>query len=190
MKLFNKTNIPDDLLKAVIYRAAKAVGSVRTSEVVVKVTTAQYGSHGCVEHHKTCRWGYYLWFLEGCRSNKPGKNKLVYSDGGFVFLKISANDFRRDPLAWAEGVYALAAHEWQHIKDSQKGVSFDTHRKHWKNRSHEKRAMVAANRAVRTTDRDSRISDAILDLALFMEEAWKPKKEEWDRQIAECRRRG
>ena len=185
MKLYNKTKISDKVLERLLYRSAKAVGSVRTQKVVVKVTASKT-SYG----HVSMGTGgfYYEWALRG-QSWETGSEKAICSDGGFMFLKIAISDYHQDPLDFADRVYRLAAHEWRHIRDYQKHVRFDTHRKRWANRSHEKRAMNSARKATREIDKRGDIQDAILNVALEAEAIWKDKKDAWDKRWAEAKKR-
>ena len=188
MKLYNNTRLDTEILRKVLYRAAKAVGSVRTKEVVIKVTTSSRYLSGRVEGW----WGgYYEWFLSGesapCttyssdlhhshrRSQRDDtKGRLVFSDGGFMFLRIPVMgkynwpDYT-DPLYLAEEIYRIAAHEWRHIRDKQKKKQFGQYNRRWANRPHERRAVNSANRALRLKDQRKDIQEAILDLALCVE---------------------
>ena len=187
MKVFNHTKIPDELLKPILYRSAKAVGSIRTQKVVIKITTSQYSYSG---HVKPCRiMAYRLWYLEGRYSDKPSKQIMLRSDGGYMFLRIPVNRFTQDPIAFAENVFNLASHEWQHIKDLQKNNRFGEYNRNWRNRPHERRAITAAKRADRVKDKNEFIQDSILNLALFMEDVWKEKKAEWDKKVEEAKER-
>lgn len=185
MKLYNKTKIPDKVLERLLYRSAKAVGSVRTQKTVVKVTTSQYGCSGVVKGTGFGMWKYYERYLKGSGSS----TKLIWSDGGYMFLRVPSSNFRQDPLMFSEEVYKLAAHEWRHIRDHQKHVKMDTHKKRWANRSHEKRAMNSAKKAVREIDRREDIQDAILNFAIEVEMLWKDKKKAWDKRLAKAKAR-
>ena len=177
MILYNHTKIPDDILTKVLYLAAKAVGSIRTQKVVIKVTTSsQYCSGRC---HKLGLM-YYHGFLRGSwdydysnsEYNKKSDRKLIPTDGGYMFLQIPVTtkwSRYSDPLDLAERIFALAAHEWQHIKDYQKKVKFGNYERNWKNRPHERRAITAAKRADRVKDKRTDIQDAILNLGFAIE---------------------
>lgn len=92
------------------------------------------------------------------------------TDGGCLFLKIPVNRFWfKDVLVFAEKIFALVAHEWKHIADLQKEKEFGSYRRRWKNRPHERRAIVAENKAMRAKDKRMDIQDAIIDLAINIE---------------------
>ena len=172
MKLYNNTRLDDKILYKVLYKAAKAVGSVRTQKVVIKVTTAQNGNSGCVKCGKG-HYGFYEWHLKGERRTAKGRKsqKLIYSDGGFMFLKICVGRLSgRDPLMTAENIYSLAAHEWRHIRDFQKKEHFGQYERNWANRPHERRAINSAKRADRIKMERPDIQDAIIDLGINIEE--------------------
>ncbi len=178
MKLYNHTKINDKILEKVLYLSAKAVGAVRTGKVVVKVTTSTYGCSGEV---RNSRYGfmYYHGYLNSSRkwNKKTGEyinkkdRKLISTDGGYMFLKITAK--HREPLILAERIFDLASHEWQHIKDLQKHGKFGSYNRNWKNRPHERRAITASKRAERVKDKRLDIQDAILNLAIYIEELQK-----------------
>ena len=73
MKLYNHTKIEDRILLEILRQAAKAVGGIRTKNVIIKVTTASRYTTGLVESH---RYGFfYEGWLEGSggyRVSSPG----------------------------------------------------------------------------------------------------------------------
>lgn len=170
MKLYNNTKIDDKLLYKVLYMAGKAVGSIRTQKVVIKVTSSVYGSSG----HVNNSYGFYReWYLKSKPSQYLKYDKAIRSDGGFMFLKIPVRHW--EPLRLAEEVYRLASHEWRHIKDVQKKARFGDYNRNWKNRPHERRAMNSEKRAIRIKDKREDIQDAIIALGINIESIKKKK---------------
>ena len=169
MKLYNQTKIDDEVLSAILYRAAKAVGSVRTQNTVIKVTTSVWRMHGRV--HRPF-YMYYEKFLKGQPYSGDAGGSLVRSDGGYMFLSIpnpSGDQRNWEALDFAEAIYELAAHEWRHVRDFQKGERYGDYNRNWKNRPHERRAISSTKRAVAMVDKDERIQDAIIALGLDIE---------------------
>jgi len=168
MIIFNHTRIATTALKTVLYKAAKAVGSVRTGGVVVKIAQSLH-SHGRAERSNPF---YFRWALAG----KEHKGHLltsidrepVLSDGGYIFIWLS--NFC-EPLRAAEDFYSTAAHEWRHIRDFQKGAKFGQYNRNWKNRPHERRAINSSKRAERTKNSRMDIQDAIITLGIAIEES-------------------
>lgn len=182
MKLYNHTKVPDQILKDVLYHAAKLVGSVRTSNVVVLVKMGKGG--GCVKDSIP-----YKGYLTNKKYPSEGYKKLVKTDGGWMKIFLLRHKYRNrtydpqanthvtaDELGIAENFFSTAAHEWQHIKDFQKGKSFGQYNRNWKNRPHEKRAIVAASRAVRNIPKRKGCEDSILDLATTLEDLERNKQ--------------
>lgn len=185
MKLFNHTKIDNKILERVLYRAAKAVGSIRTGGVVILVKTSSRHLSGRVKRtygflyrgwlegwgRNSKYWGYdsdleiFTWFGKAAQA--------VYTDGGYMILKIpvynAASSSYCDPLDFAKFIYEYAAHEWRHVRDMQKKEHFGKYNRNWKNRPHERRACNSAKKAVKEVDRRSDIQDAIIDLAVEIE---------------------
>ena len=181
MKLFNLTKLDDKILKQLLYAAAKKTGmGVRTSKVVVKVSKGN-SAHGSVR--PTRGWGYYVGWLKGKPRKKWTLNdhQVLYSDGGtmllWIFLPSSSYLIgKMDTITIAEKIYSLAAHEWKHVADLQKKKHFGQYNRNWGNRPHERRAIAAAQRADRKKNERPDIQDAIINLAINIEEALNGKK--------------
>jgi len=173
MRLFNHTKIENKALLAVLHRAAKAVGFVRTGKVVIRATPS-IDDHikGAVIDAPS---GFYGGFL---RPKKAEYNhnqhdlredmEPIVSDGGFMFLAIPVNG-DRDPLDLAEEIYRVAAHEWRHIRDKQMGRRFGNYRRRWEDRPHEKRAMRSEQKALKLKERKPEIQEAIIKLGIAIE---------------------
>jgi len=185
MKLFNHTKIPDQLLENLLYESAKAVGSIRTAKVAIKVTE---NLGNCFAH----RGFVYASYMKGER-RKNGKwrsRRLIDSDGGWLELNLGAWMNKRewiewikneqgeyflsktslDPMEASENVYKLMAHEWRHIRDFQKGEKFGNYNKRHNDRPHERRANNSMEKAVRMIDKRQGCADAILALAIHLEQ--------------------
>lgn len=169
MELYNHTRIPNKILEPVLYHAAKNVGSVRTGNVVVVAIEKRE-----VSHARQAAF-VYEWFASQWRKPKNkdrAYGRSIRTDGGYVTLHMDPLRFDHphyDPLAFAESLYSTMAHEWQHIKDFQKGKRFGDYNRNWANRPHERRAVTAQNRAVRNIEKRDGCADAILDLGIFIE---------------------
>lgn len=174
MKLFNHTKIDNQVLEKVLYLSAKAVGSIRTQKVVIKITAGQRRLHGRVS-----RSNYYRWFLVSKRrhldkSYTKRDKQVIYSDGGTMLLTIPL--YYGDSLRTAESIYSLMAHEWRHVKDNQKGIRFGDYNRNWKNRPHERRAMNAEKKAIRVKDKRDDIQEAVINLGIEIERIENSKK--------------
>lgn len=179
MKLYNRTRLDNKALERVIYLAGKATRiGVRTSNVVVRVTTSKRSCSGRVQRSRG--WKYYEGWLKNGKTEGYWSSaldfvptdKFVLTDGGYMFLRIPAksNWAGDDPLAAAERFFSLAAHEWKHIADSQKGKRFGEYNKKWANRPHERRAITVGKRAEKIKDERADVQEAILALAINIEE--------------------
>ena len=166
MKLYNRTKLSDDVLTKVLMSAAKTIGNLRTRNVVVKVTTASRSVSGCAEDSKYGK--YYEWALDGGREDGL-PSKLIDTDGGYLFLRIPYKNVRRDLIELAKYVFEIAAHEWKHIADFQNNRKFGQYNKNWKNRPHEKRAILAQHRAVEKLHQSQSIQNIVIDLAIEIE---------------------
>jgi hypothetical protein len=176
MILENKTSIPDRILKDVVYHAAKAVGSVRTGRLVVRIAWASSG-HG-VAYPKTTyyrRAGTKKWrSVDGWMKiwiTRPPHSRLK-------FVYDSAPAFKYDGLRDAESFYKTAAHEARHVRDGQKGVKFGEYNRNWKNRAHEKRAMRSAIKAESRIVSRPGCQDAIIALGIALEAEMNKKEAE------------
>jgi hypothetical protein len=191
MKLYNKTKYPDDLLEQLLTTAGKSVGA-RTANVIAIATSGRQGYNMC----KGTAWKACAVrrFALGTRVYKKGTHELkegvVTTDGGYFTITLPCpiiadwvresehykrGVVRRDNLAIAELIFGVATHEWEHIKQYQEGTyEFNRieRRKNWKNRSWEKDAIKASNKA-RSKPKDY-AQEAILDIALYLDEINKP----------------
>lgn len=170
MIIFNHTKVSTTALKTVLYRAAKAVGSVRTGKVVVIISQSVRGTHGRVDQ-AGYRF-YYRWAVAGRKRTRgvltPLDRKPIHSDGGFLFIWLAKG---WEALSAAESFYSVAAHEWRHVRDFQKRLSFGQYNRNWKNRPHERRAINSCKRALRIKDSRTDIQDAIIALGIAIEES-------------------
>jgi len=190
MKLYNRTDLPDRLLERVLYHAAKNVGGVRTSGVVVlvKPTRSIWYSRSCAHRSMIYEWYAKGWTPKQCQARRDaGKNplgRLIITDGGWIEIKLYIN---RDPFYGSMNFYEVAAHEWRHVKDYQRGVKFGDYHRLYRNRPHEKRAMQAASTAVRRIYKREGCNDAILELGIALEERQNQRKVQIEQR--KCRRK-
>ncbi len=101
MKLYNRTRIPDEVLRALLVKAGRSVGA-RTGNVAVQVNPANVTSKGCA----------YNWDLLRIRG------QWVKVDG---FFKIWLARKTSDPIQSAQNFLLTARHEFGHIRDYQAG---------------------------------------------------------------------
>ncbi len=187
MKLYNKTKYPDELLEPLLAEAGKAVGA-RTSNVIVKVTQGRY--YNCRGLATRCGW-VSRWFLATRAYRKGGvylREGDVSTDGGYIRLTLPnpfipewikksehyeawAKSHKHDGLTFSELIFSVASHEWQHIKQYQKGkFNFrdkQERAKHHDNRVWEKDAIKASNKAL--SKPKSNAQESILNLALWID---------------------
>lgn len=180
MKLYNKTRIPDDVIAPALLEAGRAAHA-RTTNVVVIVNpgrTWHSRVHGMAHRSSAVA----RWLVSSRRHTKTsGRTELVKgwvdTDGGYfsIVLPVASlpRDMRRtahDPLIRAESFYAIAAHEWAHIRQYQQGVRFDRAQH---NRRHDNRPWErAANRVMKAASSKltSPRQDAIIALAIALDE--------------------
>ena len=167
MKLYNRTKVPDKVLQEVLQHAARLVGA-RSKSVVVMVRSSRW----C--HGMAWRGMPYEWFLRGERWHKEhGRGELIDTDCGWFEIWLP-KDFYSDPLVLAESFFKVAAHEWRHIRDYQKGGVF-TRKRRWASRPQEKRAIRSASRAMADMSKRRGAADAIIDLGIEIEKLRKGK---------------
>jgi len=119
MKLYNKTRCPAVLLQAVLLRAARSVGKVRTTGVVVKVTASRHACRGVAyEASSVCEW-HLRKRRVGRRRGDDGEGRGIKTDGGYIHLSLPLH--RQDALEASESFFRVAAHEWGHVRDYQHG---------------------------------------------------------------------
>lgn len=172
MKLYNKTKLPDKLLKQLLTVAGLSV-KARTSNVVVKVTQGRsLRSKGMAYRGQP-----YQWHLKSVKS-KVARQRLISSDSGWIEITLPrlysvmrmVSFPTLDAIELAKRFYATAQHEWSHIRDFQKGKYAYTprtrsgRRTRWADRPCEISAM---NQVVDAAKLD--IDDMILELALLIE---------------------
>ena len=180
MKLYNHTPIDDKILYTLLLRAAKSTGiGVRTQNVVVKVTHSHRYLKGWVE--QATNWSYLESALTGRSPKKDSEDKVIRTDGGYIFLSIPvvnhlATHSFPDSLELGEKLFELAAHEWRHIADSQKGRKFGDYNRRWKNRPHERRAIRTERKAANLIKTSRLVQEAILEFAIAVEKI-RDKKE-------------
>jgi len=195
VKLYNHTKIEDRILLEILRQAAKAVGGIRTKNVIIKVTTASRYTTGLVESH---RYGFfYEGWLEGSGGYRDedgdwhwNNPKPIRTDGGIMYLKIACGPqgfHYWDPLKLAERIFKLVSHEWRHIRDIQKNQRFGEYNRNWKNRPHEKRAIKSAQVAAMKAEKQDNIQEAILNLGIKLEKLFKAYKEQWDKKWKQYR---
>lgn len=107
MKLYNRTPLDGEILKAVLTKAGRSVGA-RTAGVIVKVNLMQnhLGTRGLATE---------------CFSNRIGK-RWIKTDGGDIKLTFSLHSMQ--PIEIARAILELARHEFGHIRDYQNGGRF------------------------------------------------------------------
>lgn len=171
MKLYNRTDCPDRILRPLLVAAGRAVGA-KTGEVIVKVGQSRLPrGTGIAIAADRVRLG----FLQGKPPEKWGR--WITTQGGYIRLTLPG--WFADPLILAQSFYELAVHEWGHILDLQVGLGFlpwsgrdGERRPRWKERPEEIRACNYTDEALKkeTTGRLTSRDDLILELAIWLEE--------------------
>lgn len=133
IKLYNKSQCPDEILRPIIAAAGRRIGA-RTG-VVVKVLGPCRGHQGHAKH----QFRVYSWHLTQKRTKRLGRS--IATDGGWIELHVPRRHPADNHLMLAEQFYRLCLHEWGHIKDFQDGKRFGDYDKRWANRPHERRAI-------------------------------------------------
>ena len=111
MKLFNKSQLADAVLEAVLAAAGRAVGA-KTTGVVVKVTAGRNrGVYGMAHH---C-FVVYKWHLQRGGSRTKG----IKTNGGYFQLTIPRPAKSWDFLGLAQQVFEVAAHSGFTLRDYQ-----------------------------------------------------------------------
>ena len=183
VKLYNKTTIPDSILKLLLIEAGK-IAQARTSNVVVIVNPARHW-HSCSRGMAHKCFAVARWALETRHYTKSSKRtKLVdgyvSTDGGYftITLPLVYNSAinvtpkccsQHEPLNRAGRFFEVAVHEWSHIRQYQTGYHFDRslRAKRHDNRPWEREANKSMNKALDSLP-DAR-QGAILALGLELE---------------------
>ena len=76
----------------------------------------------------------------------------------------------RDALKLAERIFSVVAHEWRHIRDDQRGLRFDSHDIPYWYRCQEIRARRSQKLAGKNLHKMERAQEAVLNLAINIEE--------------------
>lgn len=172
MKLYNKTQYPDELLTPLLTLAGRAVGA-KTGGVIVKCT--QRRDLACTGTATDYAF-VYRHALDTRSRTKDGHFKMAtVACDGFIQLRLPRPWTPDDAIPLAESIYSVAAHEFAHVRDYQQGRRYlrtlENRRKRHHNRPWEKTAIKAASKAVKRATTDSKRQDAILALALWLEKA-------------------
>lgn len=170
MKLYNRTKIDNKALERILQEAAKAVYHLRTRNVVIRVTTSQYGVGGFVRKLQS-GMHYEGWLKKGKPKGYYDKenywisnDKLVSTDDACMFLKIPVGSYlkyKTNLMDLATAFYGTVAHEWRHIADYQNGAKFGEYNRNWKNRPHERRAIRSKARAMKLLEENEDTQKAV-----------------------------
>jgi hypothetical protein len=190
VKLYNKTQCPDEIVENLLVRAGRACGKVRTTGVIVIVTAGRTGQVKGMAHECTGVYEFKLRRMKQTRKNgKRVRGRCINTDGGYFAITLPqilpTIVGQTDPLARAENFFQVAIHEWGHIRDYQQGgaslmpwakrvggtIFLRGRRQKWEDRPEEKRAIRY------TTEANEKIAagivqppdDAILALAVWLE---------------------
>ena len=112
MKLYNKTELPDAVLEPLLVAAGRCVGA-RTSGVVVKVTQGRNAGVSGMAHSATFVNSWHL------KRVSKWKSERVSTDGGWFRITKPWSRPGWDSLTVAQSFFAVAMHEWVHIRDYQ-----------------------------------------------------------------------
>lgn len=161
--LYNRTQLPTALMRKLIFKAMKRAEC--GYNITVYLTPSHYQLRG---EAYSCGW------------TRPGgfgfkkQPAHVMTDSGYCQIWIPSDipHWRSDMTKFALDIYDLLVHELKHVADFQYHRPFDSHKKHWRNRIHERRAVITATLARKAAERcdDDKLTEYITDLALVLEE--------------------
>lgn len=135
IKLYNQTNIPDDILRRVLTTAARWIGTKHKDIAVRAVYGGKYSVTGIYNQFCRVRLGWLL-------GNKA--ERWITCDGCINLEVVKETYTFRDVLREAEIIWEIAAHEFGHAKDDQAGLFPNLREEeHGRNRrkAHDKRAI-------------------------------------------------
>jgi hypothetical protein len=175
MKLYNHTTLPDDVVRALLVKAARAVGC-RSGKVLVEVNQGRR-LENCRGHaHDSYRSRI---FVKRCRL------RWIKNEGHVELTMPAVRHSAADgqdwgcPLRSAEAFFRLARHEFAHVAEYHRGGcltheyserSASGRRPAWAARPEEVRAEAACDDASALGRNEEWAADEILELALALEE--------------------
>ena len=186
MKLYNRTGVPDEVLKPLLAKAGRAVGA-RTSKVVVIINgggarSAHGTAKSCAWVRVTIRKAVRRWSRKNgldLVTKRKGLHRRVQTDGGYFKICLPVKEEWYEPLALAEAFFRVARHEWAHIRDFQAeddGARLawnrtrpGRRRARWADRPQEIRAEAACDDADALGRGTEWAADEIVDLAVAIE---------------------
>jgi len=161
--LYNSTQLPTVLLRKLIRYAMKRAECRR--DITLYIRPSYYKFHGVAQSAAWTLPRYYGF---------PKMRGRKITDTGFIQIWIPRvfPPWRDDTTDYALAIYSMLVHECKHVADLQQGRPWDSHRKRWKNRSHERRAEITCTLARKAAERceDEKLTEYITDLALVLEE--------------------
>ena len=179
MKIYNRTKIPNEIIERVLLKASKGIGQVRTTDVVVKISSGQY----------TYSRGNAL----SCDLIKVN-GKWIKTDGGRIKITLPADlqkkdsdptwNNRRDFVKCASSFFETAKHEWSHVKDYQDEKKFNKRlewsrenkngkRPKWSTRPEEIRAQNYCHNADKKGFTVDNAYEEVMTLAIEIEKYYK-----------------
>lgn len=190
MRLFNHTKTNSDLLKKVILEAAKSIGiAPKTRYVPVKVIiTSSWRVKGIAYKGREVT----LAFMNGRNRRNRDYCTEAYTmikANGFMVLSLPLLRHYGDALELAEIIFAVAAHEWRHIRDCQQGCRFDSHKVLYWDRCQEIRAKRSEKLAGINLHKSVNAQEAVLNLAINLEEVTKEVKRKYEEKWARRRKK-
>jgi hypothetical protein len=165
IKLYNKSPVPNAILRPLITAAGQRIG-VRLGVVVKVLGPLRFGCRGTAY-----RGSPLLWHLTRKRKGVQRK-RMIDSDGGYLELHVPRAHLADDHLAAAERFYRLCLHEWGHIRDYQQERPWNrlawSYSEQHDNRPQERRANGYMRDALRKP-LSHKAEEAILALAIWLE---------------------
>jgi len=146
MKLYNHTRFSDRVLRDMLEHASKAIGGVRTDDVVIKVSAGRsYSISGKVFRSNQVS----NFWTEGARKFKSKNIPFDFIETDKAYMQLIIPYRKWDVAGFVKSVFKIMAHEWKHIKDAQEGARFDSHDIPYKKRIQEIRAFQAEQDAIK-----------------------------------------
>lgn len=171
MKLYNRTKCPDEILQPLLRIAGQSVGA-HTAGVIVILSQGRYRRESGGHAHSA-----------SAIKRSFTANRWVRTDGGYVTITIpnmQGTDYRsKDAVDLAFAFLRIAAHEFGHIRDMQRGLGLmpwskaqpGKRRPRWAVRPEEIRAVNYTDDALDKLRRTRAADDAVLALAEWFEKA-------------------
>lgn len=176
VRMINMTAISDEALLKML-EMAKTLADARGAIVSI-ITRGKRG--GGQAHH--ANKAYVSRKRMGLREFKGDEYKAIPTHGGYI--EVNPSLYYEDPLICATRMMRTSIHEYVHVRDFQTHKVFKGYNKNWKNRIHEKRAERKTDEAIEANKSNPAYQDAVLGLAIAIDDHRKKKLAEEQIRIA------